>query len=292
VKITFRITLTPDAGEAIARDPALAAQLDLAAVVIELDHDDERFHRLLEVTRRTSGAWLNPYMTFTAAEQAAAKYLQLQCRGKILNETPKDSEQNREIVDGLGFQPVRGRLLTIKLVDRLAITKMPLAPNAIGCATHWTPEFIVPRAVADVFTGEGLTGFELKPVLDAKAGRPHPDFFLLYSASIMPEAGRDQTTIDQRETDAGGWRELGALTYDLAGAAKIQDFNRTAENWSSNHLPFWIVSQRVREVMAKRRFKGWGYLPVLEKGSPLHREYTRMWAEALERVSANPRNHF
>jgi hypothetical protein len=259
-------------------------------MVLELDHDDLKLHRLLEVTRHTSGAWLNPYMTFTAAETAAARFLQLQCRGKILNETPKDSQKNRAIVDGLGFQPTHGRLLKIKLLDRIAITKIGIAPTAIGCATHWTPEFIVPRAVAAAFGEEGLTGFELKPVLDAKAGRPHADFFLLYSPSIMPEAARDATTIEHRDAE-GGWRALGALSYGFSGHENLRDFNRTAENWSSNHLPFWIVSQRVREVVTRRRFKGWGYLPVLEKGTPLHATYASLWADALARISANPRNH-
>ena len=290
--ITFRILLKPDASEALARDPVLGRVLDLSAVVLDLAHDDPKFHRLLEVTRYTHGAWLNPFMTFTAAETASARFLQLQCRGKILNETPKDNEQNRAIVDGHGFQPTRGKLLTIKLLDRIAITKIAIAPNAIGCATHWTPEFIVPRAVTVAFREEGLTGFEVRPVIDAKAGRPHADFFLLYSPSIMPEAERDATTIDQRETDAGGWRELGALTYSFTGKEKLHDFNRTAENWGSNHLPFWIVSRRVREVVTRRRFKGWGYLPVLEKGTPLHQAYTRLWAEALERIAVNPRNFF
>jgi hypothetical protein len=161
----------------------------------------------------------------------------------------------------------------------------------VGCATHWTPDFVVPRAVADAFAQEGLTGFELKPVLDAKAGRPHADFFLLYSSSIMPEAERGATGVDVRNSE-GGWRELGAITYHFTGKEKLLDFNRTAENFGSNHLPFWIVSQRVREVMTKRKFKGWGYQPVLEKGTPLHQEHTRLWAEALQRISVNPRNFF
>ncbi|HEX6164559.1 MAG TPA: hypothetical protein VFZ31_14410, partial [Vicinamibacterales bacterium] len=139
---------------------------------------------------------------------------------------------------------------------------------------------------------EGLTGFECRPLLDAKTGRPHADFFLLYSGSVMPEAERGPTMIDQRTTDAGGWRELGALTYDFDARPLPADFNRTAENLGSNHLPFWIVSQRVRTVMKQRGFKGWGYLPVVEKGSPLHAEYTTMWQEALDRIAVNPRNVF
>lgn len=290
MKITFRITLGRDASDAVARDAALAETIDVSAVVVELDHDDPRFHRLLEVTRRTSGSWLNPYMTFTAAETAAARVLQLQCRGKILNETPRDSDQNIEIVDGLGFQ-TRGKRLPIKLLDRIAITKIGIAPTAVGCATHWAPEYVVPRAVADAFREEGLTGFELKPVIDSKAGRPHGDFFLLYSSSIMPAAERGATAVDQGDAESG-WRELGAITYQFTGKERLQDFNRTAENFGSNHLPFWIVSQRVREVMARRKFKGWGFMPVLEKGTPLHAEYTRLWEEALQRINANPRNHF
>jgi hypothetical protein len=292
VRITFRIVLKPDASAAVARDPALAEGLDLTAVAVELDHDDPRFHRLLELTRQTSGAWLNPYMTFTAAETAAARYLQLQCRGKIINETPADSAKNLEIVAAAGFQTMGGRQLPIKLLERFALTKITIAPNAIGCAAHWSPEFVVPRAIADAFKEEALTGCEVRPLLDAKTGRPHADFFLLYSASIMPEADRGATMIDQRATDAGGWRELGALTYDFDGRQPPADFNRTAENFGSNHLPFWIVSQRVREAMQQRGFKGWGYLPVLQKGTPLHADYTRMWKEALDRIAVNPRNHF
>ncbi|HEX6164894.1 MAG TPA: hypothetical protein VFZ31_16115, partial [Vicinamibacterales bacterium] len=153
--ITFRIVLKPDAAAAAARDPALAEGLDLTAVAVELDHDDPRFHRLLELTRQTSGAWLNPYMTFTAAETAAARYLQLQCRGKIINETPADAAQNRAIVDGAGFHVIAGRPAPIKLLDRFALTKITIAPNAIGCAAHWSPEFVVPRPIADAFKDEG-----------------------------------------------------------------------------------------------------------------------------------------
>ena len=82
------------------------------------------------------------------------------------------------------------------------------------------------------------------------------------------------------------------MTYHLDGGAHLCDFNRTAENWSSNHLPLLIVSQRVRDVMTRRGFKGWGYRPVLERGTPLHQTYLRLWSEALERVGINARNRF
>jgi hypothetical protein len=292
VKITFNVLLKPDACEVLKRDSTLAATLDPSAVVLQLDADDARLDRLLEITRHTSGLWLNPWMTFTPAELSQAEFLQLDCRGKVIHETPADDTQNRATVDALVFQTTGGRLLPIKLLDRIALTKIKIAPNAIGCATEWTPEFIVPRAVADAFREEGLTGFELRPVLDSKTDRPHADFFLLYSTTIMPDAERDGTTIDQRATDNPGWRELGILTYDFAGSEKWRDFNRTAENWSSNDLPLWIVSQRVREVVVRRHFKGWGYRPVLRKDTSLHETYTRMWRVVLDRVSVNPRNHF
>jgi len=294
VTLTFRVVLKRDAREALARDPALAGELDPSALVLELDADDPRLHRLLETTRHTAGVWLNPIMTFTSAELAAVKFLQVDCRGKIVRETSADNEANRSIVDRLAFHSERGRVLPIKLLDRITLTKVPLAPNAIGCATDWTLEFIVPRAVADVFRDEGLTGFELRPVVDAK-GREHDDFFLLYSSSIMPDAQRDATTLDQRHTDAPGWRELGVLTYEFSGPPEggpLRDFNRTAENWASNNLPLWIVSQRVRDVVARRGLKGWGYRPVLERGTALHQTYLRLWSDALERVAVNPRNTF
>ncbi len=292
MKISFNVLIRPEALQALERHPALAATLDTSAIVVPLDADDPRLHQLLEITRDTKGLWLNPGMTFTTAEVAQARFLQLDCRSKIVNETAADSSYNRAAVDGADFHSTGGRVLPIKLVDRLALTKIAIAPNAIGCATHWTPEFVVPRGVADAFREEGLTGFELRPVFNSKTKQPHPDFFLLYSASIMPDAERDATTIDQRGTDNPGWRELGALTYDFTGSDTCCDFNRTAENWSNSHLPLWIVSQRVREAMVRRGLKGWGYRPVLEKGTPLHETYTRMWRDILDRVSVNPRNIF
>jgi len=287
MKITFAVLLRPDARQALERNSTLAA-----TIVVHLGADDARLHQLLEITRHTSGLWLNPSMTFTSAELAEARFLQLDCRGKIVNETAADNTYNRATVDRGDFHSTGGRLLPIKLVDSIALTKIKIAPNAIGCATHWTPEFIVPRGVADAFREEGLTGFELRPVLDSKTRQPHPDFFLLYSTSIMPDAERDATTIDQSATDNPGWRELGVLTYDFTGWEACCDFNRTAENWSNSHLPFWIVSQRVREVVVRRGFKGWGYRPVLEKGTPLHETYMRLWRDILDRVSVNPRNIF
>ena len=290
MRITFRIVLKPDASAAVARDPALAEGIDLTAVAVELDHDDPRFHRLLQVTRHTQGGWFNPYMSFTAAEISAAKFLQLDCRGKILDETSADSDQNRQIVGGCAFHRAGERALPIRLIDRIALTKVAIAPNAVGCATHWMPEFVLPRAIADAFREDGLTGFETRPVMNSKAGQPHADFFLLYSSSIMPEAERDVTTLDQRATDNPAWRELGALSYQFDGGEEPRDFNRTAENWSNHHLPLWIVSQRVREVVTRRKFKGWAYRPVLEKGSPLHAEYLAMWTAAVDRIRENPRN--
>jgi len=290
MKISFSILLKPDASEALARDPVLGGGvLDLASVRLELDDDDPKFDRLLEVTRHTTGGFFTPYMTFTAAELAAAKFLQVDCRGKILNETSKDTDQNRHILKSAAFQHTPGRSLTIKLVDRIALTKITIAPNAIGCATDWMPEFVVPRAIADAFREEGLTGFETKPVVNGKADQQHADFFLLYSSSIMPDAERNVTTIDRRE-QREGWRALGVLTYDFSNGAEPCDFNRTAEDFGANHLPLWIVSQRVREVVTRRKFKGWAYRPVLEKGTPLHSEYTRMWSEAIERISVSPNN--
>lgn len=208
--------------------------IDTSAIVVHLDSDDARLHELLEVTRHTSGVWLNPGMSFTAAELAQARFLQLDCRGKIINETAADGTYNRAAVDGADFHLSRGRILPIKLVDRLALTKIKIATNAIGCATHWTPEFVVPRGVADVFHDEGLTGFELRPVIDSKNRQRHTDFFLLYSDSIMPNVERDRRTLDKRATDNPSWRELGALTYDFTGRETCCDFNRTAENWSNS----------------------------------------------------------
>ena len=151
-------------------------------------------------------------------------------------------------------------------------------------------EFIVGAGVAQAFRDASLTGYELRPVYHAKTGEALPDVFHLFSESILPPAALDATTI-QLKTETGSWRELGCLSYATLNGG-IEDFNRTAENFSNNYMPIWVVSARVRDCLLASKLKGWAFRPVLEVGTPPHEAYTKLWSDLLARIAINPRNRF
>ena len=292
--ITLRIVVHEDATSEVIRDPSLATAVDLSATTIELDATDPSFHRLLDVTRDTPGAWLKPVMHFSPREMAQARYFQLECRGRIIRETPVDQELNRAHLEATAFVRANQRPLRIKVVDRIALSRIALPPNMIGCATEWMGEFVLGRATADTFRAENFRGFGVLPVFNPVLDADHTEYFHLYTEHIMPAAELDETTpgMERESPDDGGWRELGCLTYDLAGQEPPADFNRTAENWSASFIPLWIVSARVRDAYERHGLKGWAFRPILEKGTPLHVQYVRAWNELLARVRVNPRNRF
>jgi hypothetical protein len=293
VTITLRVAAREDARAAILRDRELARTCDLTRPVIELDAADPGFDRILEQTKGTSGLWLNPIMAFTAKEMTQPRYFQLEGR-KLVREIGPDYDLNRARLNATPFRKVDGRPLRIKLIDRIALSRIPLAPNMVGLASDWMAEFVLGRAFARTLEREGFSGYSLRPVFNPKTGQDHADYFQLYSESILPAAELDATTISLAADipEEGGWRELGCLTYDVSDGHTFADVNRTAENWSNSFIPFWVVSQRVRAACLRDKLKGWAFRPVLEKGTPLHREYLETWASLLARVAVNPRNRW
>jgi len=70
----------------------------------------------------------------------------------------------------------------------------------------------------------------------------------------------------------------------------VKDFNRTAEPFTFFGGPDWVLTARVREVYRRNKMKGWDFLPVLQEGDALHRDFTAKWERVRERVGMNPRN--
>jgi hypothetical protein len=75
-------------------------------------------------------------------------------------------------------------------------------------------------------------------------------------------------------------------------SGQLEDLNRTAENFSNNYMPLWVVSARVRACVLAAKLKGWAFRPVLEPGTPLHEAYRTLWSDLLSRTAVNPRNRF
>jgi hypothetical protein len=293
VNITLRIAVRDDARAALLRDAELARTIALSAPVLELDADDPRFDRVLELTNGSSGCWLNPIVTFTASEQRSARLFQLEGR-KIVPETAADAELNRARLEAAPFHENGTGAVRIKLIDRIALSRIALPANGVALAGDWMAEFVAHRAAAAVFEQAGLTGCSFRPIFNPKTGRDHADFVQPYSESIMSPAALDATTISLAADlpEEGGWRELGCLSYAPEAVARAADFNRTAENWSNSFIPFWIVTAKVREIFQAHKLKGWAFRPVLELGTPLHRTYTEAWASLLQRVAINPKNRW
>lgn len=294
MKITLRVLAREDVLAVAKRDSRLAEAFDLEAIVFEIDSSNELFDRFLELTRETSGSWFNPVMSFTKQELESARLFQLDCRGKIVNEKPRDYDWNAGRLKNTDYIRTSANL-KIKIIDQIALSSnIKVRPNAVGCASNWMAEFVLAAPVAHIFESAGLTGFETRPILDLRSGALHEDFFLLYSSSIMPAAVLDVTTpmSIERDPEDSSPRELGCLTYDPEDLESVLDFNRTAEDWSSNSMPLWVVTSRVRDVFLRNKLRGWAFRPVLERGSDLHQEYLEMWKDLIERVSINPQNFF
>ena len=287
MRIIIRATCKQDVLDALAGDTESGPLPN----PLDLDADSPAFDRLLEVSKTRSRCWFNPWMEFTASELARSRFFQLECR-RLVREGRGDYEQNIARLRSLRFitNEDGGR---IRLMDTITLRDAQLKPNQVACAGDWMAEFILSQGVADIFAREGLTGYALRPVFDSKRRREYDDLFQLYTDRLMPPASIDATTpIHPDEVERGHRRQLACLSYEFHGDPPASDFNRTAEAWSSNDMPVWIVTARVRECFERHKLRGWAFRPVLEVGSDLHATYTTMWADLFARVAASHPQHF
>jgi len=287
LKISLRILFQQDTIRPLLKTGEFSED-ELQNIVIELDADSPRLAVFLEATKKSSGSWFNPRVTFTRKELDQTEYFQLDCR-KTVSESPRDMEWNDQHVKSLQrIRTVSGA--DIYLPHRIAASKVKnIKPNMVAGVGQKLQEFIVHDNVGAVLTEAGLTGFILLPFYDSRTETAHSDVRQLYSNSIMPAAELDRTT---PPADGGGVRLLGCLVYDELDRDAVTDFNRTAEDWAAANMPLWVVSARVCEVFQHNKFKGWAFRPVLEKGSNMHSEYLRLWEELFVRTAINPRNFF
>jgi len=231
-------------------------------------------------------------MEFTRSELALCRLFQLECRGKVLQEKKGDYDLNVSRLRGLPFID-SGPGARIRLLDRIALKGAAVKPNEVAGACEWMAEFVVSREVGRIFEREGLTGFSLKAVFDKKTETNYKELFQLYSENIMPRALVDRTTpVHPDSGDPDDRRQLACLSYDFRDKPPSGDFFRTAEAWSSNDMPVWIGSARVRECFERHKLRGWAFRPVLELGTDLHTNYMQMWEGLFARVQASHPRHF
>lgn len=275
----------------LARDPLVSSSFDLDSY-FWIDAESEMLERLLELTKHTSGFRLTSEMQFEAAELSAVEYYQLVNR-KTVKESALDNSINIVNLHATDFL-VTGDKLRIKLLTKIALSKINLKPNMVGHLDEWAEEFIITDLVAGVFGKCGLSGFDALPILNPKTRENHQNYFQLYAGNILPPAVRDASVveIESRFAEEKQLRHLGCLTYEMDSCVTVKDFNRTAEPWSSNNLPVWVVSKGVVQCFRQNKLKGWAFRPVLDKQGDLYAEYIKKWTILRHKISLNPRNRF
>jgi hypothetical protein len=290
VRIDLRIAPTPGAREALARDPVAASSLDLDQIALVLDAESEPFEHLVEVTRNSTGSLFFPVLRFDDQELAESPLLQPQSR-KVVRETDRDYRLNNGRIKAMA-PSLAGPDFETRLLDEIALAKLNLKPGTIASVGEWTLEYVTTSAVVDAFLEAGLSGLEPRPIVNPRAKAPHEGYRQMYSKSLMPAMLRAGSVrrIQAEKGPEVTFRQLGPLFYAPGISDRVRDFNRTAEPFTWFGGPDWVVTRRVREVYVENEMKGWEFLPVLEEGSPLQRDFTTRWTRVQERVAVNPRN--
>jgi hypothetical protein len=292
MRIMLRTCFEQDMKSVLARDGLVSSSFDLDSY-FWIDAESQMFERLLDLTQHTSGFRLTSEMQFDAGELGSVNYYQLVSR-KTVKESSLDFSVTIANLHATDFL-VTGDRSRIKLLKKIALSKIDLKPNMIGSLGEWAEEFIVTDLVAGVFRKCALSGFDTLPIFNPKTLEDHQNYFQLFAENILPPAVRDLTVI---ELEAGfdaekQLRHLGCLSYETeSGGGRATDFNRTAEAWSNNHLPFWVVSKSVVQCFRQNKLKGWAFRPVLDAQGDLYAEYIKKWTLLRHKISLNPRNRF
>lgn len=287
----LRTCFQQDMKTVLAQDPLVSSSFDPDSY-FWIDAESEMFERLLELTQHTSGFRLTSEMQFDTGELGAVEYYQLVSR-KTLKESSLDYSINIANLRATDFLST-GDKRRIKLLKKIALSKINLKPNMVGHLDEWAEEFIVTDLVAHVFRKCGLSGFDTLPIFNPKTRENHQNYFQLYAGNILPPAVFDVTVVEIESGFAQEkqLRHLGCLTYELESCGVVNDFNRTAEPWSSNHLPVWVVSKGVVQCFRQNKLSGWAFRPVLDKQGDLYAAYIKKWTTLRHQISLNPRNRF
>lgn len=177
---------------------------------------------------------------------------------------------------------------SVRLPQRIYLSKA-VAGSAISQVDEWTGEYVLGAQAAQALQASGLTGFELRPVLDVKTNSPGDAGHHLVARELLPAALEDLTTFetfDDGPRQPSTPRRYGLLSYAEGALEESPDLARTAEPWGAWRTPVWIVRQRARAWFEAAQVRGWKFQPVLAAGSRLHAEHTQRWHDVLERLRA------
>jgi hypothetical protein len=222
----------------------------------------------------------------SAADFEASTHFEAVSRSNI-GQSRADSKATMAAYHQEALHPTASRW-SVRLPQRIFLSK-PVAPGAITHVDEWTGEYVLGSEAAQALQASGLTGFELRPVLDHRTGGPSEGAHHLVARELLPAALEDETTyetFDDGPRQPSTPRRYGLLSYEPGALERSPDLARTAEPWGAWRTPVWIARQRARAWFEAAQVRGWKFQPVLAAGSRLHAEHTQRWADVLGALRA------
>ncbi len=286
MKIHFKLRLvSPGLAQRLAADPLLAralAPVPNAAVGFlfpkTFDAAGPALPRLLELAGGERLSLLRD-MRFSPAELQQASHLEVLCKLTIA-QTPADVRATQAAYALEGLHPTASRW-RVRLPQRIFLSK-PVRPDTIAHVDQWTGEYALGADAAQSLRTSALAGWRLQPLSLPRGGEGAD--VQLATSELLPAALEDATRIETFDDGPGAPsqpRRYGLLSYAEGALADSPDFARTAEPFGAWRTPLWVVRQPVRRWFTDAGLRGWGFWPVLQEGSELHRRHARQWQQAL-----------
>jgi hypothetical protein len=221
------------------------------------------------------------------SELQASSHFEAVCRSTIV-QTRADSKATMTAYHQDTLHPTASRW-AVRLPQRIYLSK-PVAGAVLSHVDEWTGEYVVGPQLAQALQASGLTGFELRPVLNYKTGEAHEEGgHHLVARELLPAALEDGTTFesfDDGPRQPSTPRRYGLLSYPQGALEPSPDLARTAEPWGAWRTPVWVLRQRARSWFDGQQVRGWKFQPVLAAGSRLHAEHTQRWHDLLGTLRA------
>ena len=276
--------------QAVSENPVLGKLADPDSH-ISMDAGSESFEEYLRICKAVGERipfW--PSMIIEKSELDQVELFELSSSGLVLRESDAVTDYNLDYLESLPLRETAADA-SIRLIPKAFKKNISFPPATIYALSDWSDEYILSTGVKQLFKESGLTGFEGKPIFSLE-GREIPDYFLLYTDSILPPVVRDKTVlVSGLMPKRRDFRRLGYFCYDLNQIVDRVDFHRTAEPFCSHATTSMIVSRKAKECIESNKIKGVKFKPVLSKHSSLYQCHLRLWEEVfslLEKHSTIP----
>ena len=303
MKIILRSYLEKEVRQAMSEHPILG-KLVPADCFASLDAGDNRYIsmdassdgfeaylRICKTVGKRTPFW--PSMVIDKSELDHVKLFEAQSSGLVLRESDAVYSYNLNYLKSLPLRETAADA-SIRLMPKAFKKSVSFPSNAIYALADWSDEYVISARVKQLFEEAGLTGFAGNPIFSLN-GQEIPNYFLLYTDSILPPVVRDRTVLVSGQTPKtcvlSDFRKLGYLCYDTKQIITRGDFHRSAEPFCSHRTPSTIVGRKAKECIEANKLKGVKFKPVLGKDTALYQCHSKLWEDVftlLEKHSISP----